>query len=329
MRTRIYTGHGVVEYPDFISFKHDDNYIKVISSNTNGSSGAKIVVTNPSGENRTLEYNSELNEVTFDIYDTILNLYDSSYNFWNVSVIPVFDGVAYNMFTFSMKVYDGKTFHFRTHGSAKTFYWSYQGDLLTFNIFSWGSGTMKFHGNTYGLATGYNTFNLSGYYNVIKDIEPIKIQTTNALYTSNEGGCIWGDSTISNNCDYTAYLIRQDACEENNTVHIVYRDCDGCYRTITGGLLKSNITIKADDYVRNWDIVKNAPHKFRTTNSNVITVVCTDVRRDANLEDIMYSDEVMIMKWDGTWAYAVLNTTKLDVQRDETQDYTLEFSLLN
>lgn len=323
MRTRIITNTGTIDYPDVIAFKKDCNYIVLQNINQNGTVGAKIKVTNPSGESRQLEYESEMSKITFDISDTILNLFDDDLNYWQLEITPSFNGVVYQQFTALMKVYDGKTFRFRNHGSSKTYYYTVNKDLQTFQIFVKNAGTMTYKGNNYTLAAGINTFNLS--LTNPNDVETLHITTSG---DDEAGGNGWSDCRIPDMSDYTARLVRQEYCDNENFLRVVYRDCDGCFRSITGVMIGETVSVKKDDYIRNWDLINSQPHKFQIGQSDIVKAVFTDIDRDSNFADILYSDWLMIQRYDGTWQEAVCETSKLDLQKEKTADYQLEFKIL-
>lgn len=326
MRQKYLSGTSMwIDYPDALVFLNDNNIIRVGSSITSDTVGARIVVREPTQNQVVLDYWSETNEIVFLLNDSLLQLYNDNLSQWDVLVECYSNSTPQATFSFQMNVYDGKSFPDRSHGCTKTIYWSDINDLVKLQLFTYEGGTAVVKNTTFTLTPGITSLNLTNLY--LSDNEKIHITANNILPTTPQYlGDIWGSKMEAD--DYYIDLVYKQKCNEDGAVKIYYKDCDGCGRIITGKMSKEVNNSKGTNYGRIDNIYKNGAYKLITSNSKIVTIGFSDVASTAYLQDLMYSNDIRMVNYNGDFVKVSLNTSKMENKALEN-DFEIEFLVNN
>lgn len=326
MRQKYLSGTSMwIDYPDALVFLNDNNIIRVGSSLTSDTVGARIVVREPTQNQVVLDYWSETNEIVFLLNDSLLQLYNDNLSQWDVLVECYSNSTPQATFSFQMNVYDGKSFPDRSHGCTKTIYWSDINDLVKLQLFTYEGGTAVVKNTPFTLTPGITSLNLTNLY--LSDNEKIHITANNILPTTPQYlGDIWGSKMDAD--DYYIDLIYKQKCNEEGAVKIYYKDCDGCGRIITGKMSKEVNNSKGTNYGRIDNIYKNGAYKLMTSNSKIVTIGFSDVASTAYLQDLMYSNDIRMVNYNGDFVNVSLNTSKMENKSLEN-DFEIEFIVNN
>ena len=323
------TSVGELVVPEAVSFRNDRTTVTITSYTDTDRVGAKIKVTNPSGRYLEVEYNSERPSLMFLLDDTIENLWEDSDSAWTFLINPYINSVAYPAQSLLIKIPNGKTLPFRTHGSAKTIYWSDQlVNLNPLRVFSFGVGTLTWGLHSANLVLGVNAINLSNWH--VPNKITFNITSNNQMNAPAHGGSIWNDSYIPNLLNRDINLIYQEHCGGYNYVNVYYRDIDGCPRGIMGSVTKEKYTTDKTMFKRyeQSSVIKDAPHRKITANKGTVTVAFTDIRRDAYITDMMFSNDIYIADCNGMFTPVILASSDVSNVRDEVEDYTFDFQIM-
>lgn len=323
MRIQYISGSTIyIEYPDNLVWLNDNNIIRVASSVSGESVGARVAVREPTGSQLILDYWSETNELVFLLNDTLKQLFTNNTSSWDVLVQPYSFSTPQVSFTFQMKVLWGKSFPDRSHGAATTIYWNDVNELTKLQIFSYEGGSAIVQNNSFTLAAGVNSLNLGSL--SIGEDERIHILSTNVLETTPDVlGGIWSDTRV-NAEDYYITLKNVPVCADYNAVRIYYNDTDGCYRWIAGKLKKETNSAKGSTYSSISSIYRNGANKHIDSTSKTVTVGYQGIDSAAYLQDIMYSEDVRMLNYNGDLVPVSVNTSKL-TNEDFENDFEIEY----
>lgn len=326
---REYTPSGTtlfIEYPDYLVFLGDNNTIRVSSSIQTDTVGARITIREPAYGEAVLDYWSETNEIVFLLNDSLLNLYNDNISAWTVLVECYSNSTPQANFSFYMKVFDGKSFPDRSHGATTTIYWTNPDDLKKLQIFSYEGGTATFRNSTFPLEAGISNINLSGM--TLGNEETIYITSTHLLDTTPEYlGSVWTDEKIPTD-SHEIKLKYSDWCEKGISCILYFKDCDGCTRVITGLVSKETDNSKGTNYGRIESIYRNGAYRMITSNSKVITVGFKDIDAGAYLSDLMYSNNIRMINYNGDFIPVSINSNKLET-KDFDNDFEIEITINN
>ena len=346
MRT-ITIGNYTIQYPDDLVFLGDNNVISITT--TNNTLSCKVTITNPIGQTGNLSYNSNLNKLRFNLDDNIKYLFDyEQIGDWIID-IEIDNSTT---FSFSTKILAGKSFSNKTHGSSDVIY-LYNG-IDSIEIFSPHDGKLEVGSSSVDIYAGKNTIDLDdlsitqpGEYTLTvgnKTIYPPQAFILNVLpvspYSSTivfetieqanveiEGGSLWERKLIF---PTTYRLMWKESCE-NDTVVLKYRNTDGVIRYINGKLLEEvdNFTPTLNHSISNG-IYKYAPKYVNNTNSKVLKIGLIDIEPGADLNDIIYSDDLWILGVNNEWVSCVLKTNTIkNIKNNGFDNYELEVTINN
>lgn len=342
------TVNGItITYPEDIIWVHDHSAVTVSG---NGPTGATLTIYHPAGATKVLTYMSPLSEVTFYL-DTALRLLEND-NIGDYRCdISLFQNYSFvGNFSFWFKLYKGKSFQDRTHGTSQHIYIYDPSELTKINIFSPSSGTATILGHTFNIERGLNSLNLTQYiteageYNVcLTDSEHMAInafiisdtavspsETTLEFSVSEDmsnadiGGNIFGNMSIFPIC-HTIEM--SDACQNYPFVELVYIDTDGCRRYLGGTVINDTESVSKTAYTRlNEEIYKDVPRGTLTDANNLLKVQFSDIDVTSNFRDILYSEELYLRrKWDGELIPVRIKTDSLVLKSNEDYvDFELE-----
>lgn len=315
--------------PEPVAFRNDRTTVTINSYTETDKVGAKIKVTNPSGRFLELEYNSERPSLMFLLDDTIENLWVESDNAWTILVTPYINSVSYTSQSLLIKIPNGKTLPLRSHGSAKTIYWSNQ--LIHLNplrVFAFGAGTMSWGLHSENLVLGVNAINF-GSIHVPKELM-LNITTNNQMSAPTHGGSVWNDTYIPTLINRDIRLIQQEYCNGYDFACVYYRDIDGCPRSLIGTVVKEKYTADRSMFKRydSASVIKDAPHSKITANKGTITVKFTNIRKDAFITDMMFSTDIYIADYNGQFVPVTFASSDVTNTREEVADYTFDFQIM-
>lgn len=328
MRNYYFSGTAIeLEYPEQFVWVMDNNWCKVESSNTTDSIGARITVENPTGEQCVLDYWSETNYLVFLLNDTLKQLFSDNLSPWSVLVEVYGNGVMVGTYTFTVKVYNGKSFPDRTHAAQRVIYWYDQTQLAKMQLFTYEGGTATIGSNTYALTAGIDSLNL--YSLDLGDETTINIQSTAINKTTPKVlGDMWFGTTAPTT-DYNVTLKKVAVCGDSfNPCILLYNDCDGCMRYIAGKLIKETVNEQGELYTRTNNIYRNTPRKMNTKSSKVLTVAFSDIDALAYADDMLFANDIRMIKWDGTTIPVTIETKKIEI-KEMQNDFEIDFLIIN
>lgn len=362
---RTYTsGNLTITYPEATAWLYDNLPIQVTA--TNGDPvGADIVVTNvANGQYRKLSYTSELSTLTFSLNDTFLSLYNG--RTYNVVVKPKISGVSAPQLAFDVDMLEGRTLPFRTHGSTRTVYIYREEDLNKIEFLFPATGALSTPCGTISVTYGgYKAINLSncnlqqGTYNLcfdaggkgggdmdgvlnivnVDNITPWagcavlewKDTSGDIPTTKSKGGGVWKDEELDYN-DYCIELNYTETCNDGFNFFLVrYLDTDGLVRFLGGKVIEETTESKGNNFY-NLDVetpYNKLSRRFITEASKTVKIGYGELRRDSFWNDILYSPRVEFLDVQGNWRECALDTTKVTVTSDETDDVELTFKIYN
>lgn len=342
------TVNGIsITYPDDIIWVQDHSAVTVQG---NGPTGATLTIYHPAGETKVLTYMSPLSEVTFYL-DTALRLLENDNIGDYRCEIALYQNYSFvGNFSFWFKLYKGKSFQDRTHGTAQHIYIYDPSELVKINFYSPAAGTATILGHTFTVTRGLNSLNLSPYITqagtyricftdtsyqsidafIISDTSVTPTEVVLDFSVSEEvtnaeiGGNIFGNVQIFPIC-HTIEV--PDACLDYPFVELAYTDTDGCRRYLGGTVINDTESVSKTAYTRlNEEIYKDIPRGTLTDAANLVKVQFSDIDVTSNFRDILYSEDLWIRrKWDGEFIPVRLKTDSLILKsKEDSVDFELE-----
>ena len=324
MRYHSISGSSVyIEYPDQLTWLGDNNIIRIRSSISTDHVGARVTVTEPSGGQQVLDYWSETNSLVFLLNDTLKSLFANNLSDWSVMIEAYNSLSPLTPFTFNMKVFDGKSFPDRSHAAERVIYWSDADELRKIQVFTYEGGTATVANTPFALTPGITSLNLSNLH-LHGDVS-IHIQTTHALETTPEYlGDMWHNTRVPNS-DYDIRMEHIQICDDSsNACRVFYTNTDGCVRWIGGKIVKQTDNAQGETYQRIDSLYRNIARKHNTKLSKVLTVAFSDIDALAYLTDIMWSDRVQMVNYNGDFFDVAIDTKKLQ-SKDLQDDFEIDF----
>lgn len=351
-------GGSKLTYPDPTIWLDDNIYIKVTNIN-GGNSGAKVVVTNmATGVYIKHTYISEINEVVFDLRDTLKSLYTDNLTF-TIAVDVYSDNLFDGSFSFTLTTLDGKSIPGRPHGSARTIYMYSPSDLVKVGFIFNNTGSLALNGTSFPIiASGFTQLNLSdvitndGVYNAcfdagakggksemdiagIEDITPFSAVARLEFASGSEnnpdagkGGGVWNDDVFDMD-DYCIRIVYDEPCDRFDFFKVRYKDSDGIIRYLGGKIVSDKTSASGENIYRpDLDLpYRNLSKKFITETSETVKVFYSMLRRDAYWGDVLLANNVEFLDINDNWLPCSVITSNVEVKSEEMQDVTLEFEL--
>lgn len=346
MRTTTISGFTIT-YPDDIVWVNDHSPLKISAS---APVGATIKVIHPAGETKTLTYMSPLNELTFFLDTTLKALHDDNIGDYFCQIMLYSNNVYVTTYTFSFKLYNGKSFQDRTHGTSQHIYLYSFDEAIKLQIYSPSNGTASINGTTFTITKGLNSLNLSGivtatgiyticlYDSSQQSLEAEMVGDTPV--TPNEqlltfsyqlidesaiiGGNIFGAKKIFPIC-HTIELVEK--CSNYPSVELWYHDCDGCLRHLAGNIVNDTTNVSRTGYTNLIaSEYKDIPYSTLVDGSQLVKVQFKDIDINANFRDILYSEYLYVRRnYDSELIPVRLKTDTLVVKaNDDSVDFELE-----
>ena len=348
---RTYTKNGCsVFYPDSNIWLNDLAFI-VLETGT-GLAGAEITITNTTtGDFKILTYSSELFRLSFDINDVVRQLFTANNCVLNFVVNVFVSGIHSFEFGFNSTILMGKSLPDRSHGSTQTIYAFSKEDLSNIELYLMALGTLSVDGHQMAVTRdGFNSFDL-------KDIITTKgihnlhfstgtgisgIEITNAVpgTASVEVSLIYDESIITdyipggdllhklNLADYKINLVYDEPCDDFNFIEVRYIDNDGCLRYLGGKIMNQNISVKQENIFSAEGIYRSVSQKSISDSTGTVKVHFEELKRDSYWKDILFSEKIEFLNWNGNWFPCSLSTAKVTVDSNSSQDVEIEFEIL-
>lgn len=315
-----------ITYPENIVYLYDNNIITIQSNNSNFDT--KITITSPNSSVSNLQYKTKSSLISFILDDNLKYLFYKTNGDWIIDI--VIDDI--NIFSFSFKLLQGKSFLNKTHGSSSVIY-NYSGDDL--EIFSPNGGKIVCGNESIDVNAGYNSISLTdlgitnvGEYQleltnktlyqpisiVLNDIaisptsSTIVWQTTEEEPTIIDGGSLWDRRQI-----FPQTLTLYYGYQCNSDVILRYINCDGCYREIAGKLLQEEDTFsptKLNNVISGGGYKYN-PNFVNNNNSKILKIGISDIDSNAELGDIIFSGKLQILDINNNWTDCMLKTNSI------------------
>lgn len=347
MRT-ITTGGYTIKYPDSIIWLYDLNKIHIEGTATGFNT--KIRIQNPEGGSSVLEYTTRTKSIMFVLDDNIRWLWEKGNGDWSFTITIDDDQI----FSFSSKVLNGKSFLNKTHGSSNVIY-LYSMDTVydhrTIEVYSPNDGRLVVGNASYPVDYGWNTVYLpnidilgTGDYDILltnrnadsvtamvtadKGIKPPVTELTWAYQIHSDGVTIDGGTLYEERQIFpqTIRLHYNELCEGD--VVLRYSDTDGCIRHIAGKLLEVKDEFKPTNLS---NVVRSERYKYNPTftnnsNSKTIRIGLYEVESGAETNDIIFSDTLQILDINNEWTDCVLKTSTVTNFKNNDFD-NLEFEI--
>lgn len=347
---RTITTHGyTIRYPENIIWLYDINKISIVGSTAGYNT--KIIVQNPNGESNQLEYTTRTKSITFIIDDNTKYLWEKGNGDW--SFIIYIDDVQ--VFQFSAKVLNGKSFLNKTHGSSNVIY-HYDLDTVYdsryIEIFAPNDGRLVVGGTSYTVYYGWNTVYLPsidiinpGDYDilltnrnadsisafVVSDLAkkpPITTLTWN-YQIFHDGFTLDGGSLYEKRQIFptTIKLHFENLCQGD--IVLRYTNQDGCIRQVAGKLIEEKDTFEPTNLS---NVIRSERYRFNPTftnnsNNKVLKIGLYDMEAGCEVNDIIFSDTLQIMDIDNEWRDCVLKTNTVTNYKNNGFD-NLEFEVI-
>lgn len=349
MRTTTTTHGYTIRYPENIIWLYDINKIHIVGQTAGYNT--KIIVQNPSGETSSLEYKARTKSIVFVLDDNVKWLWEKGNGDW--SFIIYIDDVQ--VFAFSSKVLNGKSFLNKTHGSSNVIY-LYNTDTVydprTIEVYSPNDGRLVVGGTSYPVNLGWNTVYLpsldiinTGDYNILLTNREAESITT--MITANKGikpnisEITWAYQihsdivTIDGGTLYeqrqifptTIRLHFENLCQGDAVLR--YTNQDGCIRQVAGKLIEEKDTFeptRLSNVIRS-ERYKSNPTFTNNSNSKVLKIGLYDIEAGAEVNDIIFSDTLQILDVDNEWQDCVLKTNTVTNFKNNGFD-NLEFEII-
>lgn len=355
-----YFGNGLtLTYCDRDIWLRDGNSVKLESSQQSGKVGAIVTITNmATGESKTLNHNSELPSLVFPIRDCLQYLHGNDPNegrSYNISVRAWNNGTYSGDYSWRHEMGDGVSLPFRSHGSVRTIYLYGESDLVKVGLYANAPGRYTFGGYSTNLADGFVSVSFTGVISsggeylmgfstetvppsvVIAGVVSENPWSGDAVLEFSENtqpaddriiGTEWEDSSFSVEENTIRIIYDPVDCKRANTMKFRYLDIDGNTRYIMGSVMQTSIESDGTAYRRiEPSVYANISRRVINTETATVTVIFEDIRRDAYLDEIQLSSTVEYLNWADEWIPCTLATAKLVTDRNETQDWKMEFRL--
>lgn len=356
-----------VTYPDAITWLHDNICVTLNGTLGNQKVGAEITVTNTAtGGVRTLRHLSELNTLVFPLNDSFMSLWKDN-SAYNVVVKLYNGSWSAGSFGFDTEVLNGQTLPLRRHGSTRTIYAYSEEDLHKVQVLWPASGAVGVGGCSFvvpyegilGLdlrncVTGTGQWNMC-YDSAAKNPSPqdsesgmagVSIVDVNGITTTgavaqlwfadtsgeigqDKGGGIWDDEKFPME-SYCIRLIYEEPCDGGfDFFKVRYTDTDGCIRYLGGRILEQTTDRDAENYYRldADSVLRNISRRHITSSSGTVKVGYDSLRRDSYWTDILLSDKVEFLNYNGDWVECSVVSDKVTVKSAESEDVTIEYEL--
>lgn len=326
-------GNIQIEYPNELVYLGDNNIIKIYN---NVSFSAKITIKAPNGETSTMEYTTQSKSIVFSINDNLQYIFEKTNDDWVIDI--TINNTT--IFSFSIKVFSGKSFSTKSHCSSDVIY-NYTGDDV--EIFSPNAGKIVCGVNSVNVDKGCNTisFNDLGitqngtYYlslenrsnyqpiaSILNDISisptssTIVFQTTEEGQITIDGGSLWEHKQI-----FPSVLKLHVDYKCDGDVILKYTNTDGVTRYVSGKLMEENDSFNPElSHSIAGYVYRYAPSFVNNSNSKILKIGVSDIESGAELNDIIYSDSLYILSVDNTWTQCVLKTDSIKNYRNNGYD---------
>lgn len=332
MRTQILSGIIQMEYPENIVMLYDNNVIKINSLN-NKVVGARLTLT-VDQTSVILEYQSELPNLIFKLWDTLMRLTDGQHTLVTVTGNISNDSVGYQITPFTFYVEQGRTLNSRTAGNVRTMYWSDTSDLAKVNIYTPIGGTAIYGNSTFVLNQGVNKLNLS-----TLQVNGDFYLDIHLSYPHNVDVVFFGDlwkhytTDLNQNTRYQIYFKKEDIGNECNPYvqqnygKIKFLNVDGCYVTFIGKVIKEKYS-NAQNIYATENLVVKTPNALVYDCIDEVTIAFQDIEHSAYIYDIMYSPDIQYVGGDGNWYSAVMSANNITQEKEDYNDLEITLKIL-
>lgn len=352
-----------ITYPDETIWLKDNIFIK-LKSLTGMPVGARVQVTDlASGMYRKLVYYSELDEIVFSLNDTFMSLWNDAFSF-NVSLMVYENGVHSTDFGFDTDAMNGKTLPLRRHGSARTIYVYDDDDLWKVGLILPASGDLSLNGCHFPVvAGGFKQFDFrrcvtqAGDYSIcynssekggdnteseikivnVGNITPLSgvaqlyfADTSGVVPSGDKGGGVWTKDDFYLE-SYCIKLVYDNVCDNFDFFKVRYTDTDGITRFLGGKVIEDTTNSNGENfyYMDTTTVIRNISRRHIREANGTVKVGYSNLRRDSYWQDILLSDKVEFLNYNGDWVECSVSTSKATIKSDETQDVELEYELYN
>lgn len=258
-----------VELPDYLTYRGDDNYVRVYDS------GGVITATITIDGSLTLTYESETYDITFDIRDALRTLAAGSHT---VAFSVYHNGTLRSFATQNIYLVDGWTRARVTHGRDE---YVTVPDGIT-------------HVDVLWAASGYGSYNntSSPVTEGVATVVPNNDGTV--VFTPSSGGGPFGEIYDQKTIGYTLNIDYR--CTARKGIIVAYRNADGCIRYAVGKWLGDTSTVEVTEYHRRDGVMNRTPRRHVNEYSDVAEIGIENVKPQQYLDEILMSDEVWLPK---------------------------------
>ena len=363
------SGNISITYPEATTWLYDNLFVKISSLNGVAVGGKVVATEVASGAYRKLEYRSELDNLVFALGDTFLSLWRGGMTFnvvvtpyLNNAAQPhlAFDlqmlegrtipgrqhGSTRTVYAYGADDLKKVGFIFPATGSLSTpcgtIPIAYEGFRQLDLSECWqGNGEYMLCYDVGGKGGGGGSSSLDGIVKVVNvdNITPfsgcavLEWQDTSGDIPTNKskGGGVWKDEEFDFE-DYCIRVIYEEPCYDGfNLFKVRYIDTDGITRYLCGKVLEEETTAKGNDFYKLDTLTpyNKLARKYLVEAAKTVKIGYGELRRDSFWGDIVLSPRIEFLDVNGEWLECALETTKVTVTSDETDDVELTFKIFN
>lgn len=146
---------------------------------------------------------------------------------------------------------------------------------------------------------------------------------------SDKGGGVWNDEKFPMD-SYCIRLVYEEPCDTGfDFFKVRYTDTDGCLRYLGGKILEQTTGREAENYYRldADSVLHNISRKHTKSSNGTVKVGYDSLRRDSYWTDILLSDKVEFLNYNGDWVECSVVSDEVTVTSSESEDVTIEYEL--
>lgn len=304
MRTENVTTQALnytIVYPDELVYRGDTNYIQIAAQRV-----ASLDVEVTIGT-YTLHYVATTDNITIDISDTLKvgGFLDR---------LPITVTVNNNAFTFTSYIVRGCTDGDRYHGSGRS--------IVLPNFVSVVELLMLSSNNTVRVGSATSTNNETG----VRPFPVTWVGSGVAQVTVPLISLRYGDYFDPKPSGVQLFNIQRVECHPENGAAIQWYDHDGCKRYLVGKVLRRSETATYTEYAAGLTTIRSVAGAKVKDSRRLLTIGFTQVDKEVHLEEIMDSEEVLLLNPDTGAGLPILPAfTSLETSFSRSQDYVLQF----
>lgn len=146
---------------------------------------------------------------------------------------------------------------------------------------------------------------------------------------ADKGGGVWDDEKFYLD-SYCVTIVYNEPCDTGfDFFKVRYTDTDGCIRYLGGKILEQTTARDAENYYRldTDSVLRNISRRYINSSNGAVKIGYDSLRRDSYWTDILLSDKVEFLNYNGDWVECSVSSTKVTVKSEQSEDVTIEYEL--